>query len=232
VATGRERFQGLRHDQEAGVGALVFTPDSKTLAASTGERGVGSILYLWDVTTGTSRRIVSRDSATAITVSPDGKTPAWGGFFNRAIVLWDVDRGQERLRIAVGTDGTDALAFSPDGKTLASVGFQDNTVCLRDAGTGKVRCSLREEQDGGASRVFLPDKTMVFLPDSKTLVSLGRDGGTVCFWDVTTGRRQVRLHAVPGPVTVAPEARTVSLAGEPPIPIDDLKAGPYQRTGR
>jgi WD40 repeat protein len=63
---------------------------------------------------------------------------------DRAIWLWDLERGEEVARLPGHTDYVWSLAFSPDGATLAS-GSGDGTVRLWDTAPLKMRYQARRE---------------------------------------------------------------------------------------
>ncbi|MFF1304208.1 helix-turn-helix domain-containing protein [Streptomyces sp. NPDC058307] len=66
------------------VASLAFSPDARTLAASTA-RGV----QLWDLATGQTRLTLSARSPEAVAFSPDGRTLAIST--DGSVELWDVD---------------------------------------------------------------------------------------------------------------------------------------------
>ena len=69
-----------------------------------------------------------------VAVSADGKLAAWAGFSPR-IVVWDLERQQQKFEIATSATCFYYLQFSPDGTALAAAGRQES-ICLYDARTG------------------------------------------------------------------------------------------------
>ena len=108
------------------VARLAFSPDGKTLAASTD----GAEATLWDVAE--AQPIVSlawpSGMARYLAFSPDGKALAAGGD-DETLRIWDVPAGTLRADLAGHADAIDWVAFSPDGKTLATAG-KDATAKL------------------------------------------------------------------------------------------------------
>jgi hypothetical protein len=74
---------------------------------------------------------------------PDGARLATGGR-DRAVWLWDLERGEEVARLPGHTSYVWSLAFSRDGATLMS-GSGDSTVRLWDTAPLKTRYLARRE---------------------------------------------------------------------------------------
>jgi WD40 repeat protein len=83
------------------------------------------------------------DSVFAAAFHPDGTRLATAGR-DRAIVLWDLARGEDVARLQGHTSYVWSLAFSPDGATLVS-GSGDSTVRLWDTAPLKNRYQARRE---------------------------------------------------------------------------------------
>jgi WD40 repeat protein len=145
------RFSG--HDKF--VFELVFSHDSRHLASCSQDRTV----RVWEIdpltlpsppAAGGEGRVrgcqVLRghtDEVFAAALHPDGKRLATGGR-GRAVLLWDLPRGEEVARLPGHTDYGWSLAFSRDGKTLVS-GSGDATVRLWDTAPLKTRYQARRE---------------------------------------------------------------------------------------
>jgi hypothetical protein len=78
-------------------------------------------------------------------VHPDGTRLATAGR-DRAVWLWDLERGEEVARLLGHTDYVWSLAFSRDGRTLAS-GSGDFTVRLWDTAPLKDRYQARRKAE-------------------------------------------------------------------------------------
>ncbi|MBW4623355.1 MAG: hypothetical protein KME17_28860 [Cyanosarcina radialis HA8281-LM2] len=170
------------HDQ--GVFGVAVSGDGQTIASGSPDQTA----RLWDlsskqcfkVCTGHTNRIL------AVACSPMPSTPlvkggAGGilasGSFDRAVRLWDIDRGQ-CYHICTGhTQQVYSVAFSPDGQTLAS-GSGDRTIKLWDVSTGRCWKTLV----GHHNWVY----SIAFSPDGRTLASSSGDH-TVKLWDAKTG---------------------------------------------
>jgi WD40 repeat protein len=96
---------------------IAFSPDGKTIASPIGPR-------LWDVHSGKEWPQFAHHEigANCVAFSPDGKSLAATGK-DRAIHVWDLATGAERLRCgeqSLGATVVSALAFSPNGEILVT----------------------------------------------------------------------------------------------------------------
>jgi RNA polymerase sigma factor (sigma-70 family) len=174
-------------------GAVAFSPDGKTVAASGQGAHDGRKVRAWEVATGKqlarlsaalnepldqgprNASVQERSILPRITFSPDGKMLAVNRS-QKTIVVWEAATGKERLRLDGHQDSTSCVVFSPDCRTLASASW-DNTIRLWDLATGKELRRLTGHRGKAHS--------LAFSADGKALVSAG-DDTTILFWDVTT----------------------------------------------
>jgi WD40 repeat protein len=174
------------------VGALAFSPDSKTVLT-----GGGGGARLWEVATGRPLGLplahqgpvppVAFRAAGAVAFSPDGKTVLTGGGDSTAR-LWDVASGQPLGPPLPHQGPVLSVAFSPDGKTVLT-GGDDSTARLWDAATGRpLGPPLAHRREFQFSSVVIPAPSAVgavaFSPDSKTVLTGGGDN-TARLWDVS-----------------------------------------------
>ncbi len=146
--------------------AVVFSPDSKILAAAGGI--AGQEIKLWNVETGDALPSLKGHTnwINSIDFSPDGHILA-SGSTDKSIRLWDMTTGRLLMVLNGHTGYINAVAFSPDGRLLASASW-DFTVKLWDTATGQEVQSLT----GHTNRV----ECVAFSPDGKRLVSGSEDG--------------------------------------------------------
>jgi WD40 repeat protein len=120
------------------VTAVAFSPDGKTLAASSGkwdekkDRYDSSEVQLWDPVTAKLCRTLKghRDTISSLAFSPDGKTLATGSISweksdkigaQGEVKLWDFQTAKVQVSATIHEGAEVArLIFSPDGKVLAS----------------------------------------------------------------------------------------------------------------
>lgn len=198
LTTGKQSTSLKGHLGE--VGALVFAPDGKTLAAG------GAAIILWDIETGKQKvTLPTPGGCSALCLSPDGQTLA-AGQANGTLTLWDVASGKERITLQKPSQGVIFATFSPDGRTLA-LGIGDATCKLWDVASREQRTTIagpryedlpkgtvRGRIGGPWSWGFPPGPPEVaFSPDSR-LLALGRQEGALQLWEVNHGKEVARLQ--------------------------------------
>jgi WD40 repeat protein len=201
LATGKIvcDFDGPR---SSGQTAVIFSPDSKRLAAV----GMDKAVFLWDVTSGEEvRRLNMQEVAQPtgiggsgrLALSPDGNLLAAAVlYFDRNIhrmvgevYLWQATTGKEVARIRQENSQVTALAFSPDSKLLATAG-NDRTVALWSTTKGQEVRRL----EGAEGFLY----ALAFAPDGRTLAGAASQPGVVggdqkiILWELASG--QVRSH--------------------------------------
>src|SRR5262249_23609612 len=120
--------------------ALAFSPDGRTLAASTQRDGE---ILLWDPAADRVRaRLHGRSPAVDIAFSPDGRTLAAGEQHENAVTLWDLETGRSRYLHKEQHGPITSVAFSPDGSLLAAAGPADRLVRLWELPSGRLRLRL------------------------------------------------------------------------------------------
>jgi RNA polymerase sigma factor (sigma-70 family) len=109
---------------------FAFSPDSRTLAAST-LQNARVTLRLWETASGIELLTLPvRDSSDGrVAFSADSRLLALGG--SESIRLWDLATRQEVLRLRGHDVTVHSLCFSPNGKTLAS-GLSNGSVLIWD----------------------------------------------------------------------------------------------------
>ena len=215
---------GLLTKSEGWIKSLCFSPDGRTLASGSWEKGVS----LWDVATGRSQVLIedTKGDVASLTFSPDGQTLAIGS--RSGIYLWDVATSTLR-EIISSVSSVYSLCFSPDGRTLAS-GSWDEGIYLWDVATG----TRREIALEYSHRV----RAVCFSPDGRTLASGGYSG--IHLWDASTGRLQKTLIARPKDpepyllsIAFSPDGRTLASADQAGnVHLSDVSTGRLQKTLR
>ena len=185
-----------------------FSADGDRLAAS----GWGAALM--DVDSGEVVRTLDvTGRRTNIEYSPDGSLVATGrsiygtNLGEGRAVLWDAASGRRVRMFGPSHPGDDVqgLAFSPDGQMLAIL-----------SGRGRLEVWDVDTADKLVSRPAHPGSgsDLAFLPDGRTLVTVGGDGGAV--WKVPSGAKLFSLSTggkLAG-VSVSRDGTRIATAGE------------------
>src|SRR5205814_8589288 len=108
-------------------GTVVFSPDSKTVAAA------GNSIRLYDVTTGKERLCIDR-SAIGLHFTDDGKTLT--GAVKGTIYRWDTATGKTLTPESAGDSVVEQILVTPDGARVVTRG-QNGDAHLWDAATGE-----------------------------------------------------------------------------------------------
>jgi WD40 repeat protein len=221
---------------KGGVRSVAFVPagegkPAKVLVSA----GFDKTIRFWDLKTGKELpHIINHPGVAAVlTVSPDGKILASGGYDTSQIFLWKVEDGKEVRRWTAHEGGAVALAFGPDGKTLVSGG--------QAKGKDDYGLAVWETDSGKLWQTFAGHLTSVWAvavsADGKTLASAGMDkvqGRTVVLWDPATGKQ---LRAVGGKLAVidprclalTADGKTLAVGDFGDIKVFDTDTGAEQR---
>ncbi|MBW4563288.1 MAG: serine/threonine protein kinase [Mojavia pulchra JT2-VF2] len=157
----------------AGINALTFSPDGKTLASGNDDK----LIRIWDLNTQKVLATLSGHSQAvkSLAYSPDGNILATASD-DKTIKLWDINRFQEDLTLIGHSHAVKAVAFSPDGQILAS-GSWDKTVKLWDVNTGKEIFTLTGHH--------LQVNSVAFTSQGRILASTSFDR-TIRLWQLPT----------------------------------------------
>jgi WD40 repeat protein len=158
----------------AGVSALVFSPDG-ALLASGDARGIAK---LWDVGVRRERATLRAGDCCimAVAFSADGRALASCQLGGTVVRFWDAASGQPHGELAA-PEGAHTLAFSPDGKWFA-LGQSEGIATLWDR---ELRRKLGLVRTGGG-RI----RSMAFSNDGEQLAT-GDEAGGLRLWEVRAG---------------------------------------------
>jgi RNA polymerase sigma factor (sigma-70 family) len=192
--TGQETLQ-LELPNKPDNPHVAFSPDGKTVAASSA--GKGGALIFWDATTGKELWREPDDVTGAVAFAPDGKTVA-AGYGSRLVSRMDAHTGREFsffFERNSGPGAATAVAFSPDGKALA-LGFED-VYLMRVPGFDQLR-NMRipgfeqvRKWKGGAGLI----SALAFLPGGAKILAAD-ETGAVRILDVSTGKEEAAFEGV------------------------------------
>jgi WD40 repeat protein/serine/threonine protein kinase len=165
---------------------VAFSPDSRLLAAASGDFGEPGHtgVTIWDAQTGEELRTLGGhvDGVATLAFSPNGQRLVTGGL-DQNIKVWDVQTGQEVLTLTGHLDMMRRVVFSPDGHQLVSAS-NDGTIRIWDGRP------LGDSEPGQELRTLTGHKggvnSVAYHPDGR-LASAGTDG-TIHVWDSRDGR--------------------------------------------
>jgi RNA polymerase sigma factor (sigma-70 family) len=219
IATGKK----LRTIPGQVSDSLAFSPDSKTLAATS--QGNLSAVRLWDVATG--RLLLPEGNeglGVRVAFSPDGSTVAtapWGD----KIRFWDASTGRLLGVCEGGTAVVTKAMFMPDGKQLVSAEMKG--LRLWDVQTGKELCKYQTGH---------PVYGVALSQDGKRLTSAGDVFGpntedrkqAFVVWDLKTGQRLLQREVqgfVGNLVAFSRHANEVALRRRTELGLWNIAAG-------
>jgi WD40 repeat protein len=206
VATGKElkAFPKIGN----GIHSVAFAPDGQTVAVA------GDNVHLYDPATGKERLRIER-RALGLAFSRDGSVLT--GAVRGAIYRWDAASGRQLNPATAQDSAVEQILVSADGRSLFTTD-QDGNLHVWDTAGGKPPRRIAGGVERGvvasSDRQFLAwadgdrrirlydaaagrfidrvplfgETAVAFLPDAKTLLTLGGEPATVRLWDAETGK--------------------------------------------
>jgi WD40 repeat protein/Mg-chelatase subunit ChlD len=188
---------------------VVYSPDSNTLASST-----GNTVQLWNAKKGEIIHTLTRHSGNIniIAFSPNSETLA-SASDDKSIKLWKVKTGELKHTLIGHSHSVDVMAYSPDGKNLssASSSWNDRTIKLWNVETGDLKYTLT----GHSSWI----NAIAYSPNGKTLASAS-DDKTIKLWNVITGELKHTLTGHSRSTNImaySPDGKTLASASDDKI---------------
>jgi WD40 repeat protein len=179
---------------------------------------VDRTLRLWDLSTGTSRRLRQEEAALGpVAWAPDERRVAYV-FGPTAIRLYDLETGRVLRALPGHQDRITEMAFCPDGRRLVSCGH-DGAIRIWDVEAGK-EIGRMHHWDTVADLAFFPDGRRVLTGSWDT---------TFGVWDLETQRQLRRIVGIVRErrcrVAVAPDGRRALFGSGLVAQLWDLETG-------
>ncbi len=214
VAT-RQLVRTFQGSTQRRVETLAFSADGKRIATGTPawgrdpgetENNYAAELIIWETSTGRKLRTFPRLSSDprCLVFTPDGRG-LFGQAEEEAVVLWDVENGQELQRFV--EEGLQSALVYPDGQKVL-VSANEDGVSWWDPATG---AKLREFlfQRRGMSTI----ESLAVSPDGRQVL-VGDRNHHLMVWNSVRGERQFVLAGNGECATFSPDGRFI-LAGGP-----------------
>ncbi|HEV3236326.1 MAG TPA: sigma-70 family RNA polymerase sigma factor [Gemmataceae bacterium] len=200
IETGKEIRKIEGH--KAGITALAFSPDSKTLASGSADKTV----RLWQVATGEELREFTNHLGLVpfAAFGKDGTTIFSAG--DKTARHWEATTGKELHTFTGHDNDIQAGALSSDGKFLAT-GDSGGIIRIWDAATGMEQLKIAAHEKAVKSVAFSVDNT---------ILASGGEDQKIHLWDVATGkplpepRKQLNMVNA---LAFAPNGKTLASAG-------------------
>jgi WD40 repeat protein len=162
----------------------------------------------------TAKKSIKIDPYDGFCLSPDGKLLAmcqeWGKDSLGVLVFLDLAEGKikgPRIEAQERTYPSIQVAFSADSKAVAwGSGTSERGkgwVTVRDVASGKVRFSWTGLRENATA--------VAFMDKDKTLVTMGRRGNHVRFWDIESGEQTSSFPAHGESFAISPGAKNLAL---------------------
>lgn len=186
----KRTIQGARPPYS--VSSVTYSPDETILASGTYED-----VMLWNTDTleKTATLKGHRGQMTNVVFSPDGRTLAAFGMYDKTIQLWNVTTKKEKFKLNGHAEKIFSLAFSPDGTLIATaetLSQEAHAIRLWDANTGENITTFANIVNARSGRL-LPVMAVAFSPDGKVVASLDLSTD-IQLWDVETKKHKSTLN--------------------------------------
>jgi WD40 repeat protein/DNA-binding SARP family transcriptional activator len=191
-----------------GSGGFAYTPNGQRIAIGHGDDSV----RLYDAVTGEVSHVFTASGRVLIATLDRSGTRLAAGTSGGSIWVWDVETGDEMLRLE-GHEGGDVLdvAFSPDGQLLGSTSGEGRigSTEIWDASSGALVDAF---EGGGQALAFTPDGARLAVTSAGVPAKLQQ---RILIWDVETGAsvRTLNNHLQVNAVAISPDGKQIIAGG-------------------
>jgi len=202
------------------VWALEFSQDGRFLAVGS---AYDDSVVVFDVSSWTEiSRMHFENIVDQIDFSPDGNLiiavddchPTWGCFSDQSVVLWEIETGNELVRISNPHSLYYDLQFSPDGNSVYLAHLRDGAHVL-DVQRGEVT-KLFEGYYG----VYA-----IFDEQAEFFAAISMEDEYVHVFNLSTRKEITRLDSTSPPILFSPDQRILVTADYERLQLWDLESG-------
>ncbi|QLE59664.1 WD40 repeat domain-containing protein [Nostoc sp. TCL26-01] len=200
--------------------AVAFSLDGQTLASSSNVDVQDGNIKLWDVSTGSLKRIIGGGVSTfrvnCLAFSLDGKVLASGQV--NTVKLWNWQTGEEIRTLWGHAIDVNTVVFTPDGKHLVA-GCSQGDIKIWEWQTGNLLRTLNQTSDlfGVIASFILQGLWWVTVsPDGQLIASCGY-GQPINIWNFNTGKIISTLNHQSGGVhyvAFSPDGQVLASGGQ------------------
>jgi hypothetical protein len=175
------------------VDVLSVTPDGSWVVSA----GRDGTFNVWDLSTGALQRTFKGPEMVDATLTADGARMVSLGLDGKARI-WELSSGTLERTAEAMREGAGSMALAPDGRRIVTCGNRKKAIEVWDLVGGVLERAIESPEDRWLHEVAVtPDGTRIVAGGSG---EMGTFRGSLCVWDLTTGRLELNTDEFPDSV--------------------------------